>query len=69
TETAEVIARRMTRAVEESKGIADYDYIVVNDDVDTCVEDIVSIVRAAKHKPVLNKEFIETTRNELKEFC
>lgn len=69
TETAEVIAQRMARAVEESKGITDYDYIVVNDDVDTCVEDIVSIVRAAKHKPVLNKEFIETTRKELKEFC
>lgn len=69
TETAEVIAQRMARAVEESKGITDYDYIVVNDDVDTCVEDIVNIVSAAKHKPVLNKEFIETTRNELKDFC
>lgn len=69
TETAEVIAERMARAVEESKGITNYDYIVVNDEVDTCVEEIVSIVKAAKHKPTLNMEFIETTREELKEFC
>lgn len=69
TETAEVIAERMARAVEESKGITNYDYIVVNDEVDACVEEIVSIVKAAKHKPTLNIDFIETTREELKEFC
>lgn len=69
TETAEVIAERMTRAVEESKSITSYDYLVVNDDVDTCVEDIIKIVAAAKHKPTLNTAFIETTREELKQFC
>jgi guanylate kinase len=37
TETKDVIAKRLARAVEESEGIEAYDYIVVNDDLDECV--------------------------------
>jgi len=39
TETDDVIAGRLSRASEESVGIGEYDYIVVNDDLDKCVED------------------------------
>ena len=34
TETPEVIDKRMRRAAEESEGIENYDYIVINDKVD-----------------------------------
>lgn len=34
TETPEVIAARLARACEESEGIENYDYLVVNDTVD-----------------------------------
>ena len=37
TETEEVIEQRLARAVEESKGIENYDYLVVNDELDECV--------------------------------
>ena len=37
-ETDEVIQKRMLRAYEESQGIEQYDYILVNDDIDSCVE-------------------------------
>ena len=40
TETAEVIDKRMARAVEEAEGIEEYDYIVVNDDLETCVKEL-----------------------------
>ena len=33
TETPEVVAKRLARAVEESEGIEAYDYIVVNDNL------------------------------------
>lgn len=40
TESEEVIDKRMQRAVEESEDMQQYDYIVVNDDLDTCVHSV-----------------------------
>ncbi len=68
TESPEAIARRLARAVEESEGIESYDYIVVNDDLDTCVEEIHRLVEAARSVPVRNTEFIERIRQELQGF-
>ncbi len=65
TETKEVIDKRMVRAVEESQGIEQYDYIVVNDDLDTCVEEVKAIVAASANAAVRNREFIELVRGEL----
>lgn len=65
TETEEVIAKRLQRAVQEAEGVEDYEYLVINDDLQTCVEEIHSIVQAAKRKPVRNVEFINQIREEL----
>ena len=66
TETAEVIDKRMARAVEEAEGIEEYDYIVVNDDLETCVKELHEIILAAHNTPFRNEEFIEKIRKELK---
>lgn len=66
TETAEVIDQRMARAVEEAEGIEEYDYIVVNDDLETCVKELHEIILAAHNTPFRNEEFIEKIREELK---
>ncbi len=68
TETAEVIAKRLARAVEESEGIEEYDYIVVNDDLDECVKQLHTIVMNEHYAPIRCAEFIEQIREELKEF-
>ena len=67
TETEEVIAQRLQRAKEESVGIEKYDYIVVNDDLDECVEEVHDIISAAHMAPSRNLDFINTIRNELNE--
>lgn len=67
TETPEVIDKRMRRAAEESEGIENYDYIVINDKVDQCVTDTYSIIEAAHMKPSRNENFINKIRHELKE--
>ncbi len=67
TETEEVIAQRLKRAKEESVGIEKYDYIVVNDDLDECVEEVHDIISAAHMAPSRNLDFINTIRNELNE--
>ena len=68
TESADVIALRLARATEESEGIEAYDYIVVNDDLDTCVDEVHRLVEAARRAPVRCQDFIKEIREELKKF-
>ena len=65
TESSEVVKKRLLRAVEEAKGIEEYEYIVVNDDLDACVEQLHEIIKAAHNTPSRNGAFIEQIRNEL----
>ena len=69
TESPEVIAQRLARAVEESEGIEAYDYIVVNDDLETCIEEIHRLVDAARRTPVRREAFINEIREELQGFA
>ena len=65
TETLDVIEKRLMRAKEESAGIEEYDYIVINDDLEQCVDEVNGIVRAAHNTPARNVEFIEKTKRDL----
>ena len=65
TETDEVIRQRMLRAVEESLGIDQYDYILVNDDIDICVESLHRMLQSEKLRAFRNTTFIENVRKEL----
>ena len=65
TETEEVIRKRLGRASEESCGVEDYDYIVINDRLEECVKEIHGIVQAAKRASGRNMEFINQIRDEL----
>lgn len=66
TETQEVIDQRMHRAVEESEGMEQYDYIVINDQLEECVKELHAIIGAAHHTPSRNEELIHKMREELK---
>lgn len=68
TETPEVIAKRLSRAYEESEGIHAYDYIVVNDDLETAVRQLHSFVCAAHNEPLRCEGLINKIREELKGF-
>lgn len=69
TEKPEVIRNRLARASEESEGIEAYDYIVVNDNLDVCVEELHQLVEAARRAPVRREAFIKEIREELKGFA
>lgn len=69
TESQEVINKRLARASEESEGIEAYDYIVVNDNLDVCVEEVHRLVDAARRAPVRREAFIKEIREELKGFA
>ena len=69
TESQEVIQKRLARASEESEGMESYDYIVVNDDLEKCVEELNCLVDAARRAPVRRRGFIKEIRDELKGFA
>lgn len=55
TETPEVIAQRLARAVQESEGIEEYDYLVVNDVLEECVEQVHGIIDSEHQRIVRHK--------------
>lgn len=66
TETMEVIDQRLHRAAEEAAGMTSYDYILINDKVDTCVEAMHQLIQAQHRKVSSNLDFIEQMKSELK---
>lgn len=64
TETQEVIDARMRRAAEEALSMQDYDYILVNDDLDTCVEQLHQLIQAQHMTSSHQKAFIDKIRSE-----
>ena len=67
TEEEEVIYKRLKRAAEESEGIEEYEYLIINDDLDTCIRQMHDIIQNAKLKADRNKAFIEEIRDQLKQ--
>lgn len=68
TETDEVIKSRLKRAVEEAEFMDRYDYILVNDDLETCVQEMHELIQAQRHKTSQNHEFIVEMKEDLKQF-
>ena len=69
TETDEVISNRMKRAIEEADIVDKYEYILLNDDLDTCVRETHEIIQNAKYSVERNAEFIKTIKTELHEIA
>lgn len=67
TETMEVIQSRLSRAVEESKGMGGYDYIVINDVLEDCVEQMHQIICSQRQSASHQIEFISQIQKELKD--
>jgi len=56
TESEKRIQRRMADAAEEMKRKFEYDYIVINDDLETALGTVLSIVRAERWRAKRLKE-------------
>ena len=69
TEDPGVVDERLSRAVSEAEGIGDYDYFVINDELDACVEEIDAIVRGEHCRTARNRQLIEKITDEMKIFA
>ena len=68
TEDMEIINKRLSRACEEAEGIENYDYLVINDDLDICVEEVHQMIRNERLTIARNGKAIAQMREELKGF-
>ncbi|MCI8635782.1 MAG: guanylate kinase [Eubacterium sp.] len=66
TEDCKTIEARLSRAEEEAMYIADYDYLIVNDDLDACVEEVHSIIQNEHQRVCRKQEFVNRIKEELK---
>lgn len=67
-DSAEVVARRMSKASDEISHWAEYDYVVVNDDMERCLANVHAILRAERlkrHRSQGLVEFVKSLREGL----
>ncbi len=67
TETTEVIEARLKRAGEEAESMDGYDYLLINDKLDDCVEDMHRLIQAQHLKTSFQKDFVNQMKKELKQ--
>ena len=65
TEDMETIEKRLNRAKEEVNDMEQYDYLVINDKLDECVEEIHQIVLKESCRMKGQTDFIHTMKQEL----
>lgn len=65
TESADVIAGRMQRAAEECQYMDHYDYIIINDQLEDCVEQIDGILESYRVRKRECQEIIDKMTHEL----
>jgi guanylate kinase len=61
TETPETVARRLRTALQELQAVEEFDYVVVNDDLERCLDAIRAIV-AGKVRPGSTEAALEGAR-------
>ena len=65
TETIEVINARLRRAAEEASGMEAYDYRLINDEIDKCVEQMHQLITLQHSKTCYHLDFLSRMREEL----
>lgn len=68
TESDDVILKRMERGSEEAEIIGQYDYLMINDNLDECVRRLHYTVQSARCAVKRNLDFVEDIKNQFAEF-
>lgn len=59
SETEEQVQKRLGDAKNQLSYAYTYDYVVVNDDLDTAVEEVKGIIKACRHKRSMHKQLLD----------
>ena len=67
SEDEEVIRRRLARAVEESEYAPEYEYMIINDDLEQSMENVHRLIESQHNKINRNMDFVKEIQSELKD--
>lgn len=67
TETMDVIMKRMNRAIDECAFIPQYDFVVINDDFERCLNEIHGKIMEKQNEMNFRHEIVGRLMNELKD--
>lgn len=68
TEDMATIEARLRRAAEEAEYMPQYDYILINDKLDECVDELHQLIQSEKSKVCRNIDNINFIREDVKRF-
>ena len=68
TETAEVIHQRLARAAQEAEGVDEYDYLLVNDQLEDAVDRLHNIIQSEHFAMRRNLSFIHEIQAQAAKF-
>ncbi|MDO4284763.1 MAG: guanylate kinase [Eubacteriales bacterium] len=70
TESEEKIAQRLLQAAtREAPAIPDYDYLIVNDELDECIAHVRSVIESARSAPMRRRDFVAQFMKDLRSFA
>ena len=67
TETMDVVEARLQRACQEAGQMDRYDYLLINDQVEPCMEELHRLIQSQHRRMSLHGEFAAKMKKELKE--
>jgi guanylate kinase len=68
SESADVVEKRIRRAAEEAETMPSYEYIIINDDLEACVDAVNSVVVADRCKKENQTEFLIDIKKQLEDY-
>ncbi len=68
TETEEMIGERLVQAVREADKIPEYEYMILNDDLEQSVEELHHLIESQHNRTDRNLGFAEKIRTELRTY-
>ncbi len=67
TESPETIEARLRRAEEEAQQMDEYDYLLINDNVDCCVKELHNLIQSMHMRMKNHLSFAEKIKEEMKQ--
>lgn len=67
TETEDIIRKRLVRGKEETEIIENYDFLICNDDLEECINEVNTTLQSAKNLSFVNEDFIASLKKSFDE--